>query len=86
MRDGETGYVVDGRSPADIAARLVQLLTDRTLATRLGSQGRQWVAQSWQWDDLAVRLQDLLHPGRSDQPDHSGPVTSERPSLCPAHR
>jgi phosphatidylinositol alpha-1,6-mannosyltransferase len=73
VRDGETGYVVDGRSPADIAARLVQLLTDRSLATRMGSQGRQWVAQSWQWDDLAVRLQDLLHPDHPDRPDHPHP-------------
>jgi phosphatidylinositol alpha-1,6-mannosyltransferase len=60
--EGQTGYVVDGRSPAAISERLVALLTDRALSARLGARGRQWVEQSWQWDDLAERLQALLRP------------------------
>jgi phosphatidylinositol alpha-1,6-mannosyltransferase len=62
VRDGETGYVVDGRSAEAIAARVSELLLDRELATRMGAAGRAWVEKAWRWDDLAGRLQELLHP------------------------
>lgn len=58
--DGENGYVVDGRAPAQVADAVIGLLQDRELAARFGARGRQWVAQHWRWDDLAVRLQRLL--------------------------
>jgi phosphatidylinositol alpha-1,6-mannosyltransferase len=60
VRDGETGYVVDGRSPDDIAARVVQLLTDRELARKLGAEGRQWVDEQWRWDLVVSRLTSYL--------------------------
>jgi phosphatidylinositol alpha-1,6-mannosyltransferase len=58
--EGENGFVVDGTDPLAVADRCVQLLTDRDLARRFGDRGRQWVAERWRWDDLAVRLQRLL--------------------------
>jgi phosphatidyl-myo-inositol dimannoside synthase len=57
---GETGYVVDGTSPAEVAARVSQLLLEQELAARMGRRGRAWVQQDWQWDDLAARLRTLL--------------------------
>ncbi|MGN6599218.1 MAG: glycosyltransferase family 4 protein [Actinomycetales bacterium] len=60
VRDGETGLVVDGRDHAAIAAALIRLLTDAALRERLGTAGRRWVEQSWQWDDLAARLTAML--------------------------
>lgn len=60
--EGHTGFVVDGRDVTGLSRRLVQLLSDPTLAARMGSQGRAWVQRSWRWDDLAVRLQRLLDP------------------------
>ena len=57
---GETGYVVDGRSPLQVAARVSELLLDRELAARLGARGRSWVQQDWDWDDLAADLRRLL--------------------------
>ena len=66
--DGETGYVVDGRSVAEVADRLVGLLLDRELARRMGERGRAWVQRSWRWDTAADRLRALLdgelRPGR----------------------
>lgn len=66
--DGENGFVVDGRSVEAVADRCAQLLLDPELARRFGARGRDWVAQQWRWDDLAVRLQRLLAgepvPGR----------------------
>lgn len=58
--EGENGYVVDGRDVEAVADRCVRLLSDRGLAHRLGARGREWVADAWRWDALAVRLQRLL--------------------------
>ena len=60
--DGETGYVVDGRSVPQVAARVADLLSDPDKASELGRRGRQWVEQAWRWDLLAARLTGLLSP------------------------
>jgi len=60
VRDGETGYVVDGRDVPAVAARLVELLGDAALRARLGRAGRAWVEAEWRWDVLADRLRALL--------------------------
>jgi phosphatidylinositol alpha-1,6-mannosyltransferase len=60
IRDGETGYVVTGRSPADVADRLVQLLTDPAGARAMGEKGMAWVDREWRWDLVARRLQEIL--------------------------
>jgi phosphatidylinositol alpha-1,6-mannosyltransferase len=64
---GETGFVVDGRSPTAVADGLVDLLTDRDLARRLGERGRRWVTEEWGWDLAAARLRALLE-GDPDRP------------------
>ncbi|OLB79531.1 MAG: alpha-(1-2)-phosphatidylinositol mannosyltransferase [Actinobacteria bacterium 13_2_20CM_2_71_6] len=60
VRDGETGYLVDGRDLDALADRLVTLLTDRDLARRFGSAGRAWVEAEWRWDTQADRMATLL--------------------------
>jgi phosphatidylinositol alpha-1,6-mannosyltransferase len=66
--EGENGFVVDGRNVETVADRCAQLLLDPELSRRFGERGRAWVVQQWRWDDLAVRLQQLLAgepvPGR----------------------
>ena len=62
VQDGATGYVVDGTSLGQIADRVSTLLLDKALACEMGERGRRWVEQKWRWDDLALRLQALLHP------------------------
>ena len=44
VRDGETGFVVDGRSVTEIADAVSRVLADPQLAARLGAAGRAWVA------------------------------------------
>jgi phosphatidyl-myo-inositol dimannoside synthase len=62
--DGETGYVVDGRSPAQVAERTADLLDDPAKAQELGRRGRDWIEQAWRWDLIADRLHALLRgPG-----------------------
>src|SRR5215467_7807550 len=60
IRDGETGYVVPGRSPAAAAGRLVHLLTDPAGARAMGKKGMAWVDQEWRWDLVAQRLEQIL--------------------------
>jgi phosphatidyl-myo-inositol dimannoside synthase len=60
VRDGETGYLVDGRSPDAVAERIVTLLRDPGLAAAMGARGRAWVEREWGWDRVVARLRDLL--------------------------
>ncbi|WP_405643324.1 glycosyltransferase family 4 protein [Streptomyces uncialis] len=60
VRDGETGYVVDGGSVAAVADRVVRLLRDRELATEMGRKGRAWVREEWNWDRSYDVLRELL--------------------------
>ncbi|WP_371496611.1 glycosyltransferase family 4 protein [Kitasatospora sp. NBC_00374] len=58
--EGESGYVVPGRSAEVTAERIVRLLQDEALRRRMGEAGRRWVERSWRWDLLAGRLTSLL--------------------------
>lgn len=60
VRDGETGYVVDGRDVGAVADRLTALLADPAAAAVLGAKGRAWVREEWSWDASARRLRELL--------------------------
>jgi phosphatidylinositol alpha-1,6-mannosyltransferase len=58
--DGETGYVVPGRSVSAVAHRLRTILLDPVHAERMGKRGRQWVEERWRWDAVVTRLRNLL--------------------------
>ncbi|GIF71806.1 glycosyltransferase family 4 protein [Asanoa siamensis] len=62
VREGETGYVVDGRDTTQIADRVATLLADRDLARRMGKAGRAWVERDWRWQTQATRMRALLTP------------------------
>jgi phosphatidylinositol alpha-1,6-mannosyltransferase len=61
--DGETGYVVPGRSPAAVAARIGQLLADPAGAAAMGDKGQAWIEREWTWDLVAERLRAILDGG-----------------------
>ncbi|NUR72620.1 MAG: glycosyltransferase family 4 protein [Hamadaea sp.] len=56
--EGETGYVVGNLTT--LVDRLVELLSDRTLARRMGEAGRSWVEREWNWELQAQRLRETL--------------------------
>ncbi|MFI7890658.1 glycosyltransferase family 4 protein [Streptomyces sp. CACIS-1.16CA] len=62
VRDGETGYVVDGRDTDAVADRLVALLRDPAAAAAMGERGRAWVREAWGWDGAYATLAGLLRP------------------------
>ncbi|MEV6694048.1 glycosyltransferase family 4 protein [Micromonospora sp. NPDC051196] len=61
VRQGETGYVVNGRDLAELADRVSTLLADRDLARTFGAAGRAWVEREWRWETQAERLTALLN-------------------------
>ncbi len=60
IRPGETGYVVTGRSPDEVADRLTHLLADPAGARAMGEKGMAWVDREWRWDLVANRLERIL--------------------------
>jgi phosphatidyl-myo-inositol dimannoside synthase len=60
VRDNETGYVVPGNDRVQLVDRLTDVLSDASLAKRLGDAGRAWVEAEWRWDTQAQRLASLL--------------------------
>jgi phosphatidylinositol alpha-1,6-mannosyltransferase len=61
--DGETGYVVPGRSEGVLAQRLIELLADPAGAAAMGEKGQAWIDREWTWDLVAERLQHILAGG-----------------------
>ncbi|MFZ0322904.1 MAG: glycosyltransferase family 4 protein [Actinomycetes bacterium] len=62
--DGETGFVVDGRSDPQVQRSVVALLTDSQLASQMSERGGEWVREAWAWPKRAQELAELL--GGSD--------------------
>jgi phosphatidylinositol alpha-1,6-mannosyltransferase len=60
--EGETGFVVDGRTPGPAAARIVELLDGPARATAMGAAGRDWVGREWDWQSRYESLARLLRP------------------------
>jgi phosphatidylinositol alpha-1,6-mannosyltransferase len=70
---GESGYLVDPTDPADVAARLTELLQDSGRAAQLGAAGRERVLREFTWD----RSGGVLH--------HASELASKlhRPPVAP---
>ncbi|MEV5611154.1 glycosyltransferase family 4 protein [Streptomyces sp. NPDC052225] len=60
VRDGETGYVIDGRSVAATADRLTRLLRNPELAHDMGAKGRHRIRTEWTWDHSYTALTRLF--------------------------
>lgn len=60
IRDGETGFLVDGRSPQEIANTLERLLDNTTLRQRTAEMGRQWVLANLSWKASAETILNSL--------------------------
>lgn len=71
--EGQTGFVVNGRDPQQVADRVGELLLNPGLATAMGERGRRWVEQQWTWPTISGRLTDLLAGVDPDRTDLRGP-------------
>ena len=60
VREGETGFVVEPRSPEAVATAITTLLDDPEKAAAMGRAGRAWVEQRWSWRSIAATFGTLL--------------------------
>ncbi|MEO8199158.1 MAG: glycosyltransferase family 4 protein [Gemmatimonadota bacterium] len=56
VRDGETGLLVDSIDPASVAGALHAVLSDASLAARLGRGGRKAVETHFNWDRVTQEM------------------------------
>ena len=61
VREGVTGFVVNGQDRQALIERIVTLLENPDLAKRMGAAGREFVEQKWRWDQIIERHQTMLH-------------------------
>ena len=60
LADGVTGHLVDGRSVAEVASVVGDLLEDPAQARLMGERGREWVQREWSWVNSAATLRELF--------------------------
>ncbi|MBF4553829.1 glycosyltransferase family 4 protein [Corynebacterium suicordis] len=65
--DGQTGLVVSGREPGQVAARINELLSDANLRNSLAETGRKRVNDAWTWEVLRDQFLAVIH-GRGMRP------------------
>jgi phosphatidylinositol alpha-1,6-mannosyltransferase len=64
MRIPETGRVVPCDGPAELAAAICELMTDRAHMQRMGEAARQWVVERFDWAPL-TRQAELVFRGEA---------------------
>jgi phosphatidylinositol alpha-1,6-mannosyltransferase len=64
MHIPDTGRVVDCRGPDNLAALLVELLSQPQLLVRMGRAARPWVLERFDWTSLSRQAQDLFRRDR----------------------
>jgi glycosyltransferase involved in cell wall biosynthesis len=67
VRDGETGYLVEGRAPRQLAEKLRLLISDAALRKSMGKLARSFAAQQFRQERTAeqaeITFARLLEPG-----------------------
>ena len=58
--DGETGYVVNGKSVTEISSAAIELLSNPEKLEKMGARGRQWALEYWTWKNWGNRFKDIL--------------------------
>jgi len=59
--EGRTGLLCDGDDPADIAAKVVTILSDEAKARAMGEAGRKWV-EKHTWAACAQTIESVVKP------------------------
>jgi glycosyltransferase involved in cell wall biosynthesis len=59
--DGETGFLVPPKDSAAIATAIIELVEKPKLRLRMGQAGRKFVAENYEWDENAARMEKLYY-------------------------
>ena len=60
VKEGITGFVVDGNKLPEIADRIITLLKDDELRNQMGNAGRSWAMEEWQWKRWSQAFNQVL--------------------------
>lgn len=60
VRVGETGFLVDGTNPDEIAEVVSSSLSDLPKLKRMGEEGRRWAVENWSWSIWGKKFAELL--------------------------
>lgn len=60
VKDGITGYVVDGNDIEEIAERITRLLKDHQIRKSMGEAGREWALAEWRWQRWSSEFNKAL--------------------------
>lgn len=60
VRQDETGFIVDGRRPEQVAEALLRLLQDPELAARMGKAARTMAEEEFSWDALFEQYREAV--------------------------
>jgi glycosyltransferase involved in cell wall biosynthesis len=60
VEDGETGLLVDPRSPEQLATTIDKLSSGAALRSQLGENGRRAVVESYSWETMYERYEQFL--------------------------
>ncbi len=58
--DGVTGLIVDSENINQISEAVMKILTDETLAKKLGEQGKERVKKEFRWEIQVEKLEKIL--------------------------
>ncbi|WP_083965025.1 glycosyltransferase family 4 protein [Thermococcus sp. PK] len=59
IEDGETGFLVDPNNPKEIAEKLVTLLSDKHLRSKMGREGKKVAEERWKDEVIARKLLEM---------------------------
>jgi glycosyltransferase involved in cell wall biosynthesis len=82
VADGKSGYLVEPQNPAELAARLGDLLRDPRRAEQLGAYGREWVSRRYSWEETGNRI--FAHIKRATRRSVRDKSQSVAPAAQPA--
>jgi phosphatidylinositol alpha-1,6-mannosyltransferase len=60
LLEGVTGFAVDGLIPDCVSEAIIKLLDDPEMGKRMGSRGRQWIVDEWEWQHWSKRFNQLF--------------------------
>ena len=61
IKDGVNGLLVPSRDPEALASAIKKILGDLKLAKEMGSAGRRYVEQNFDWNDLAMKTENTFY-------------------------
>lgn len=61
LKDGEMGLFCKVDDTKDLAEKIKKLMTDEEFAKRIAENGRKLVLENYSWDNVSVRMKDILN-------------------------